>query len=321
MQKITEFYSVTLRTPLRLGLISLVISEIVTEGIIFLFGDPEDALMGAAIAGICGFFIAYGASHIFLKYQTEIEDKNIQLEVYQKELQLAKETLEARVDERTKDLLEANLQIQASLREKDILLKEIHHRVKNNLQIVSSLLYLQSRRIDDENVVTLFEESQQRILAMALIHEKLYSSDDLAHIDFSKYVKRLVREMGDLFQAKYGEIKCLVDIEPDFVLDIDYAIPCGLIVNELVSNAYKHAFKNSSGGSIHICMDKNNLGKTELTVMDDGVGFPAGFDLSDSSNMGLQIVSVLVRQLKGEIDVVSENGAKIHITFEERSPQ
>lgn len=317
MSRLTEFYSSTLRTPLRLGLVSLVVSEVITEGLIFAFGEPEAALLGAVIAGVCGFFIAYGASHIFLKYQDEIEAKNIQLEMYQKELKLAKENLEERVEERTKDLMEANQQIKHSLFEKEILLKEIHHRVKNNLQIISSLLNLQSWRIADADTVTLFEESKQRILAMALVHEKLYSSEDLSRIDFSSYVKVLVSELEELFQDIAAKIDCEVEIEPGITLDIDCAIPCGLIVNELVSNAFKHAFKLSASGTICVCMTKNDHGKIKLIVADDGSGFPADFDLSNSKNMGLEIVSILVKQLNGDINFISEIGTRIEISFEE----
>lgn len=319
MSKITEIYSSTLNTPLRLGLVSLVLSEILTLGAIFALGETESVLLGAIIAGVCGFFIAYGASHIFLKYQEDIETKNIQLEMYQRELRLAKENLEKRVEERTRDLLDANQQITNSLREKEVLLKEIHHRVKNNLQIVSSLLYLQSRRIADVDTVSLFEDSKQRIFAMALVHETLYSSNDLSRIDFFGYVKMLVAELEGVYQQIDLSITCLVEIEKGITLDIDCAIPCGLIVNELVSNAFKHAFRNSPEGTILVRMTKDDQEKIILSVIDDGVGLPTDFDVSDSSNMGLEIVSLLVTQLGGEMDIVSDQGTRIEIDFEENA--
>jgi len=234
-------------------------------------------------------------------------------------LRLAKENLDKRVDERTRDLLEANQQITNSLREKEVLLKEIHHRVKNNLQIVSSLLYLQSRRIADVDTVSLFEDSKQRIFAMALVHETLYSSNDLSKIDFFGYVKMLVSELEEVYRHIDPSINCLVEIEKVITLDIDCAIPCGLIVNELVSNAFKHAFRKSHGGTIVVRMTKDDQGKITLAIIDDGIGLPIDFDVSDSSNMGLEIVSLLVSQLDGEIDFVSDHGTRIEIEFEENA--
>jgi len=314
MKRLKEIIASTLRTPLRLALVSLVLSEIFTLGVVYLAGVPEAAVLGAVIAGICGFSIAYATSHAAFKYQKEIEEKNIQLESYQRDLRLAKEHLEDRVEERTKDLLKANQRIQLSLQEKDVLLQEIHHRVKNNMQIVSSLLYLQSRRISADEIVALFEDSRQRIFAMALVHENLYSSDDIARIDFSDYVQKLVKELAEIFKPETAEVHCDVIIDPGLFLDIDAAIPCGLIVNELVSNAYKHAFKDRQDGVITLRMLTKISGETELIVTDNGRGLPDGFDPTHANNMGLQIVQMLVNQLKGEISFASKDGTKVRIS-------
>ncbi|MBL6980941.1 MAG: hypothetical protein ISR58_07095 [Anaerolineales bacterium] len=289
------------------------LSEIIALGVVYVVGVPEIALLGAVIAGISGFSIAYATSQSSFRYRNEIEEQNIQLEIYQRELQMAKGHLEERVEERTKELLIANQQIQNSLEEKDVLLKEIHHRVKNNLQIVSSLLYLQSRRIREEEIVALFEESRQRILAMALVHENLYSSDDIAWIDFSNYVQKLVLDIAQIFEAESGKVVCEISIDPGISLDIDYAIPCGLIVNELVSNAYKHAFKDRQAGVINVRMLTNKSGEIELFVTDNGCGLPAGFDPNHANNMGLQIVHMLVNQLNGQISFESKDGTNVKI--------
>ena len=317
MRRLKEISSSAVRTPLRLALVSLVLSEIITLGVVYIVGVPEVVVLGAVIAGISGFSIAYVTSRATFRYQREIEEKNIQLESFQRELRMAKEHLENRVEERTKDLLKANQQIQNSLAEKDVLLKEIHHRVKNNLQIVSSLLYLQSRKIRDEEIVALFEESRQRILAMALVHENLYASDDIARLDFSDYVQKLVLDLAEIFKAESGKVISDVKIDPGLSLDIDYAIPCGLIVNELISNAYKHAFKGKQEGVIKVHMLTNLSGEIELFVSDNGCGLPAGFKPNHTHNMGLQIVHMLVNQLNGEISFESKGGTKVKILMPE----
>jgi two-component sensor histidine kinase len=314
-KEFNQTISQVLNTPFRIGSLSLILSEFITISIVFLSDNRELLLFSALIAGFCGFFIAYGTSFFALKWLHEIEEKNQQLEAYQSELQEAKDQLEARVVMRTQELIDANQHIQNSLDEKEVLLKEIHHRVKNNLQIISSLLNLQSQYIQDEEAVALFSESQRRVLSMAFVHEKLYSSGDLVNIDFADYVDTLIEELNNLYLSLSDKIAYQVKIDSTMTLDIDSAIPCGLIVNELVSNAYKHAFNMHDNGLITVNMTRESPGQLWLEVSDNGRGFPADFDPHSFSNLGLQIVDTLVHQIGGEVEYRSENGAKVSIRF------
>jgi len=205
-------------------------------------------------------------------------------------------------------------ELQAALAEKEVLLKEIHHRVKNNLQIISSLLSLQSGRVNDPAMQSLYEDSQNRVRSMALIHERLYRSDDLGRIDFGAYLDDLTRYLLNSYPA--NRIAIVVESE-DIALDIDTAIPCGLIVNELVSNALKHAFPNERSGEIVIRMLRSGFKLLRLEVCDSGVGVPAQIDLQHSTTLGLRLVNSLVRQLNGTIEVSSTNGMGFKIQFPE----
>ncbi|MGD1713553.1 PAS domain S-box protein [Dapis sp. BLCC M172] len=207
-------------------------------------------------------------------------------------------------------------QIKASLAEKEVLLKEIHHRVKNNLQVISSLLRLQSRYIEDENVMEMLKESQNRVRSMALVHEHLYQSKDLSRIDFSEYIRNLASHIFKAYEVKTRGVKLNVKVVPVF-LNIDTVVPCGLIINELVSNSLKYAFPEESLGDIFIDLnyDHNNENKFILQVGDNGIGFPEGLDYKNSGSLGLRLVFSLVRQLKGEIERVNAVGTVFKITF------
>jgi PAS domain S-box-containing protein len=212
---------------------------------------------------------------------------------------------------------QAEERLQASLQEKDVLLKEIHHRVKNNMQMVSSLLNLQADSITDPEVLRPFIESQQRIKSMALVHEKLYRSDNLAHINFSEYVQQLAQ---DLFQScrKQATITLQVDVEP-VQLSVDTAIPCGLIINELLSNALKHAFPDQRSGTVTVqfrsAPDSPNPGRYILVVRDDGIGFPRDLDYCNTESLGLQLICALTQQLRGTIHLDNTNGTVFEISF------
>ncbi|MEN6291299.1 MAG: sensor histidine kinase [Methanobacterium sp.] len=213
--------------------------------------------------------------------------------------------------------------LKKSLEEKEILLKEIHHRVKNNLQIISSLLNLQSRYINDEEMLDIYKESQNRVKSMAIIHEKLYQSEDLARIDFGDYVKSLVM---DLFHS-YG----VDNIEPDInirdvLLDINTAIPCGLIVNELVTNSIKHGFLASRTRVDSQSFDKRdniavNITKENeiytMSVYDNGMGFPDNLDFRHTDSLGMQLVISLTSQLRGTVELERNNGTLFRIVFKE----
>jgi len=199
-----------------------------------------------------------------------------------------------------------------SIKEKEVMLKEIHHRVKNNLQVVYSLLNLQAKGIADQTVRAMFEESKNRVSSMALIHERLYRSEDLAFIDFKEYLQRLIVGIADTYNRR--DIVINVDMEP-LSLDINKGIPCGLIVNELASNSLKHAFPEGRNGKITLCINKNNAGQNILTIADNGIGFPAGIDFKNTSSLGMQLVTVLTGQLNGTIVLLREEGTKFIITF------
>jgi two-component sensor histidine kinase len=193
-----------------------------------------------------------------------------------------------------------------------VLLKEIHHRVKNNLQVVYSLLALQGNGIADNDIRTLFDESCNRISSMALIHEKIYSSEDLSHIDFSHYLQELAQNIAGTYLRP--EIKVVVAAEPIF-LDISRGIPCGLIVNELVSNSFKYAFPTGLDGQITITMNRTQGGKYLLTIADNGIGFPGDVDFRQTRSLGLQLVTVLAEQLQGDIVLTTTAGTLFSISF------
>ncbi len=206
-------------------------------------------------------------------------------------------------------------QIKASLKEKEVLLQEVHHRVKNNLQVISSLLNLQSEQIQEEKSRAMLKDSQNRILSMSLIHEKLYQSKDFAKIDFNEYVRELV---DDLFQS-YGDDagKIALNINVGTVsLGIDSAIPCGLIINELVTNSLKYAFPGGRKGELNISLRPTNGNMIELIVGDNGVGIPEDVDFKKTASLGLHIVTMLVEgQLYGEISLDRSKGTEFKIKF------
>ncbi len=207
----------------------------------------------------------------------------------------------------------AEEQLRDSLAEKEVLLREIHHRVKNNLQVVSSLLFLQSQKLTDPELQNHFLESQSRICSMALAHEQLYQSKSLADISVRSYVESLVGQLRQVFQRPQQQIECQTVIE-DIVLDIAQVIPCGLLITELLSNAYKHAFADGRNGTITISMEQ--LGEQlALSVADDGVGLPADLDYRQTTTLGLQLVTALVNQLNGTVEVEREGGTLFRVTF------
>ncbi len=217
--------------------------------------------------------------------------------------------------------VQAEGQIKAALAEKETLLKELHHRVKNNLQVISTLLDLQAGAAQDDQVRVAFEESQQRIQAMAGIHEQLYRSQDLARVDMAAYVDKLVAELHRSYATPAIEFEIRA---PDVALDVDQAIPCGLIINELVSNALKHAFRarETRDGKISVTLHPSSPGngKMELIVSDNGIGLPADFDLQTLDSLGLTMVRLLAGQLEGnlEFDTQARGGTTFKVTFEIR---
>lgn len=208
-------------------------------------------------------------------------------------------------------------EILTSLKEKEVLLKEVHHRVKNNLQIISSILNLQSSYVEDEKILEIIEESRHRIRSMAIIHENLYQTTNFSSINFKNYSRELVRNLISSYQFnKELEVDLIEKVEL-VELNLDQAIPCGLIINEIITNSMKYAFLNRKKGKIYLELKEKNTNIT-LVVGDDGVGLPKEFNIKEAETLGLQLVMTLVEQLDGNIKIETGKGIKYFITFEKQ---
>ena len=205
--------------------------------------------------------------------------------------------------------------LKESLKEKEVLLKEVHHRVKNNMQVISSILNLQSGYITDPATLTMLRESQDRIKSMSFIHESLYQSKNLAAVNFSQYLRNITRNLFHSYLRPQGGLDIVYDLE-DVELGLDNAIPCGLIINELVSNAFKYAFQGRDRGQISVGLQRVDE-SLRLTIADDGVGLPPGFDIETTETLGLQLVTTLVSQLRGDLTIDGSNGCRFVIEFSE----
>ncbi len=209
------------------------------------------------------------------------------------------------------DRKQAEEKIKSSLKEKEVLLSEIHHRVKNNMQVIISLLNLQADKIEDKKYADMLKESQNRILSMAFVHEQLYLSKNFANIDFGEYVKNFANGLFVSYGIDTNKVKLNIEIK-DVSFDLENAIPCGLIINELVSNSLKHAFPQQEEGNISIALQSTNEDDLELTVSDDGVGIPEDLDIEQTDTMGLYLVKVLAEQLEGKIELNRTEGTQFH---------
>lgn len=241
-------------------------------------------------------------------------------------IKIANEQLESRVKERTvelsvlndalqKEIYEHNIdeeRIKASLKEKDVLLKEIHHRVKNNMQIISSMLGLQSAYVQDKKYNEMLQDSQNRIKSMALIHEKLYQSDNMARVNFPEYVKSLITNLYSSYSINKEKINIKLNVE-NATFNIDTAIPLGLIINELVSNSFKHAFPNGQTGEISVDIRHLEGNNYRLMVNDNGIGFDP--KATYSKTLGLNLVNALTEQIGGKLEIRSDSGSLFSITF------
>jgi PAS domain S-box-containing protein len=214
------------------------------------------------------------------------------------------------------DRKQAEEVIRTSLREKEVLLREIHHRVKNNMQVISSLFNLQAGYIKDEEALRILKEGQTRIRSMALVHEKLYKSGDLSKIDLAGYIRSLLTHLFHAYLVDPSQVRLETELE-DVPLDINTAMPCGLILNELISNALKHAFPSGRKGVLMIRLRRGENGAVELRIADNGVGFPKGLDFRRTDSLGMQIVNLLVGQLGGTIKLVVKNGTAFTVAFRE----
>jgi PAS domain S-box-containing protein len=206
--------------------------------------------------------------------------------------------------------------LHASLREKDLLLNEIHHRVKNNLQIISGLLKLQARASKNPEVIESFNESQNRIRSMALVHEKLYNSKDFSSIDLAGYMRSLSQELFQSHNINKRKIDLTIQTEGNVFVDINKAIPCGLVMNELISNTLKHAFPMDREYELQIIIREMESKEIDIIVRDDGIGLPEEIDIYEPRSVGLHLVTGLVKnQLNGQIEVKRGEGTEFRITF------
>ncbi|HEY6166825.1 MAG TPA: histidine kinase dimerization/phosphoacceptor domain -containing protein [Verrucomicrobiae bacterium] len=209
---------------------------------------------------------------------------------------------------------EAEQQLNAALHEKEILLQEVHHRVKNNMQVISSLLNLQASSLRDPAVHSLFREAQDRVRSMALVHEQLYRSADLAHMNFADYARDLLNYVSRAYDVSPDQITLRLQIDP-VPLSLDAAIPCALILNELASNAFKYAFPGRANGVIDVQMHGGGDKLVELIFRDNGIGLPPDLDVANAPTLGLRLVDMLVTQLEGRVDVKRGEGTEFRISF------
>ncbi|MCA1959682.1 MAG: hypothetical protein LDL33_02715 [Desulfomonile sp.] len=262
-----------------------------------------------------------------------LEKKQLMLnQRHQEELRAARNELEQRVEERTRELRAANEQLQkeildrkraeehirASLAEKEALLQEVHHRVKNNLQVVSSLLALQAAHLEDDRMTAILKDSQSRIRSMALIHEQLYQSQDLARIDFYEYLGSLASAILASYSEKAGSVSLRMRVDRVY-LGVGTALTCGLIVNELVSNSLKHAFPGDRKGEICVELHQEDHDTYKLIVSDNGQGLPEGLDYRSSKSLGLRLVTRLAEsQLNGTLAVRGGEGTEVVVAFRDQ---
>jgi two-component sensor histidine kinase len=208
----------------------------------------------------------------------------------------------------------AEEQTKASLREKETLLREIHHRVKNNLQIISSLLYLQSTTLADATARQALKESQDRVHSMALVHERLYRSSSLGAIDFGEHLRQLAGSVARSYGPATGRVRLEMDLK-SIAVDLDLAIPVSLIFNEVIANAFKHAFPGERAGTVKVAFFADGRETLTLRVRDDGVGLPPDAEYDRGRSLGLKIVRNLAKQIHGELEIQSHHGTTFQLSF------
>ncbi len=268
---------------------------------------PGEGELGEVMAAFNTMAERLKAEQAALKHLNEDLENRVQartLELVQLNQRLAREVSERRLAEE---------RVRASLQDKEILLKEIHHRVKNNLQVISSLLSLQAHKVTDSQTVAALLDSQHRVHSMALIHERLYQSGNLAQINLGEYVRGLAGFLARAYQDG-GTVQLEVRAD-EIMLDLDRAVSCGLILNELITNAYKYAFPNQRTGHLEVVLRHVVDGGILLRVRDDGIGFPPDLDYRNTSSLGLQLVSSLTGQIDGTLEMEVRQGTCFSIRF------
>jgi two-component sensor histidine kinase len=236
--------------------------------------------------------------------QTEIQAHK-QVEHEQTQLLLREQSLRRQLE----------AQLHAALQEKEVLLREVHHRVKNNLQVIASLLDMQADSVDDHSIRALFEDSQQRIQSIALIHESLYLSGDVrAQVNVAEYLPQLSQRLFEAYCFPIDRLTLKVQADPVW-LAVQTAVSCGLLITELVTNSFKHAFPDGLVGEIHLTLRRDPAGVCVLSVGDTGVGIPEGLDVRAAKSLGWQLVRLLTEQLRGTIALEGQRGTTVTITF------
>jgi two-component sensor histidine kinase/HAMP domain-containing protein len=230
------------------------------------------------------------------------------------EVTTSRDSLNIEVEERKK----AEALAKKSLSEKQLLMKEVHHRIKNNLSVIQSLLMLQVRDITDDKSKQYFLEATNRVKSMSMIHERLHGAEDLTKVEPSEYIRSLIEVLFNNYKIVTNAIKLTCDVQVT-VLDVDTMIPLGLIINELVSNALKYAFPDNMEGELSVLLHGRGKADYELVIKDTGVGLPEDFDLKKAKSHGLLIVNTLVNQINGAIEVSNKDGAEFRITFTEKA--
>ena len=211
-------------------------------------------------------------------------------------------------------LREGEERLRASLAEKEVLLKEIHHRVKNNMQVISSLVALQAERLPDAAMRAVLQDVTHRVRSMALVHEKLYQSADMARVEFAEYARSLLSYLWRAHGSAASGVRLVLDLEPA-PLSVNTAVPCGLILNELVSNSLKHAFSGRPGGEVAVSLRCGPEEQVWLRVRDNGAGLPEGLDWRKADSLGLRLVQMLAGQLHATVEVSSAEGTEFKVTF------
>ncbi len=239
---------------------------------------------------------------------TPVTHSEEEYELLRKRLEEAEQALADR-----QALLDDKEKLQAALVEKEALIKDIQHRVKNNLQVIISLINLQADTIADPVALNAIQKTRDRVMTVAFIYELLYRSNELNRLPFNNFLERMVDHLFYSYNSDPERVRITLQVE-DVTLSINNAIPCGLILNELVSNSVKHAFPNNRAGSIWVELKKDDQQIT-LVVRDDGVGFPPGFNLAEANSLGLQLVKILTQQLQGKVNLLCDRGAEFQITF------
>ncbi len=286
-------------------------SEAKTRDIPVLFisalNETQDKVRGFKAGGVDYITKPFNTGEVLARIETHLALRNLQIKMQEQNVQLKDE-----IEERKK----AENRVQKALHEKEMLLKEIHHRIKNNLQAAASLLNFQASRLADKKAQSAIRESENRILSMALIHEQLQEMEDTARVHAGEYVKTLVERLFETYGVSSGKVRLSVKAA-DTTLNNDTVVPMGLIINELVSNSLKYAFPGNRKGEIHVSLTRGQDGPFCLKVADDGVGLPEDVGVSKSGSLGMLLVKSFAEGLSGTVELSRNGGTAVTITFRE----